>query len=230
MNDHIFGYWDDQMGKRPETPHTASQKSLMDRDGLDIWYVQDATHIHNGDDNEGSDIYTEDDISVWDVTLMDGLDEEQFPMKGWGRTDDESIVEYFNKQQEKDLVEFLQSKEYVSWQEEIAEREKIGDFRETKEKRFYGVVKVKKADLISPSEGQLMSYYMDYGFNTIEEVIKEYGEEEMLREWYVNANFTSDFILHRQDNNINHLDWDSETEDVEIISKEEWEDYNRWSW
>ena len=29
-------------------------------------------------DNEGSDIYTEDDISVWDSTLMDGLEEEEW--------------------------------------------------------------------------------------------------------------------------------------------------------
>lgn len=217
MSDHIFGYWDEPLGKEPETPHTASEKSLNDRDGVDIWYVQDATHIYNGDDNEGSDIYTEDDISVWDVTLLDGLD-------------DDVIVEHFTQQEEEDLIEFLQSDEYKSWQEEIAEREKIGDFRETKEKRFYGVVKVKKADLISPTEGQLMAYYIDYGFNTIEEVIKEYGEEEMLREWYNNTNFSSEFTLHRQDHNINHLDWDSESEDVEVISKEEWEDYNRWSW
>ena len=217
MSDHIFGYWDEPLGKEPETPHTASEKSLNDRDGVDIWYVQDATHIYNGDDNEGSDIYTEDDISVWDVTLLDGLD-------------DDVIVEHFTQQEEEDLIEFLQSDEYKSWQEEIAEREKIGDFRETKEKRFYGVVKVKKADLISPTEGQLMAYYIDYGFNTIEEVIKEYGIEEMLREWYNNTNFSSEFTLHRQDHNINHLDWDSESEDVEVISKEEWEDYNRWSW
>ena len=217
MSDHIFGYWDEPLGKEPETPHTASEKSLNDRDGVDIWYVQDATHIYNGDDNEGSDIYTEDDISVWDVTLLDGLD-------------DDVIVEHFTQQEEEDLIEFLQSDEYKSWQEEIAEREKIGDFRETKERRFYGVVKVKKADLISPTEGQLMSYYMDYGFNTIEEVIKEYGMEEMLREWYNNTNFTSEFTLHRQEQHINHLDWDSETEDVEVISKEEWEDYNKWSW
>lgn len=217
MSDHIFGYWDEPLGKEPETPHTASEKSLNDRDGVDIWYVQDATHIYNGDDNEGSDIYTEDDISVWDVTLLDGLD-------------DDVIVEHFTQQEEEDLIEFLQSDEYKSWQEEIAEREKIGDFRETKERRFYGVVKVKKADLISPSEGQLMAYYIDYGFNTIEEVIKEYGMEEMLREWYNNTNFTSEFTLHRQEQHINHLDWDSETEDVEVISKEEWEDYNKWSW
>ena len=229
MSDHIFGYWDEPLGKEPETHHTASQKSLNDRDGVDIWYVQDATRIYNGDDNEGSDIYTEDDISVWDVTLLDGLDEEQFPMKDWARGDDMNFHSMSQKEEE-DLVEFLQSDEYKSWQEEIAEREKIGDFRETKEKRFYGVVKVKKADLISPTEGQLMAYYIDYGFNTIEEVIKEYGKEEMLREWYNNTNFSSDFTLHRQDHNINHLDWDSETEDVEIISKEEWEDYKKWSW
>ena len=217
MSDHIFGYWDEPIGK-PDTPHTASQKSLNDRDGVDIWHIQDATHIHNGDD-----------ISDWDGTLMDGLDDEQFPLKEWARGD--GVVFHSMSQKEEDeFIEFLKSDEYASWQEETAEREKIGDFRETKEKRFYGVVKVKKADLISPSEGQLMSYYMDYGFNTIEDVIKEYGVEEMLREWYVNANFTSDFILHRQDQNINHLEWDSEMEDVEVISKDEWEDYNKWSW
>lgn len=30
------------------------------------------------EDNEGSDIYTEDDLKEWDVTLMDGLEEEKF--------------------------------------------------------------------------------------------------------------------------------------------------------
>jgi hypothetical protein len=29
------------------------------------------------EDNEGSDIYTEEDLSVWDSTLMDGLEEEE---------------------------------------------------------------------------------------------------------------------------------------------------------
>ena len=30
------------------------------------------------EDNEGSDIYTEDDLKEWDTTLMDGLEEEKF--------------------------------------------------------------------------------------------------------------------------------------------------------
>jgi hypothetical protein len=29
------------------------------------------------EDNEGSDIYTEEDLSVWDSTLMDGLEERR---------------------------------------------------------------------------------------------------------------------------------------------------------
>ena len=35
-------------------------------------------------DNEGSDIYTEDDISVWDSTLMDGLEDEKWEEKPKG--------------------------------------------------------------------------------------------------------------------------------------------------
>lgn len=221
MSDHIFGYWDEPLGKEPETPHTASEKSLNDRDGVDIWYQQDATHIYNGDDLE--------DFKDWDATLMDGLDDEEFPMKEWARGDDMNFHS-MSQQEENDLVEFLQSDEYKSWQEEIAEREKIGDFRETKEKRFYGVVKVKKADLISPSESELMSYYIDYGYNTIEEVIKDMGEEEMLREWYVNTNFTSEFVTHREDHNISYLDWDSESEEVEVISEDEWNDLKKYTW
>jgi hypothetical protein len=218
MSDHIFGYWDEPLGKESETPHTASEKSLNDRDGVDIWHLQDATHIHNGDD-----------ISDWDATLMDGLDDEQFPMKEWARPDD-VVFHSMSQQEENDFVEFLQSDEYVSWQEEIAIQEKIGDFRETKEKRFYGVVRVKKADLISPSESELMSYYIDYGYNTIEEVIKDMGEEEMLREWYVNTNFTSEFVTHREDHNISYLDWDSESEEVEAISEDEWNDLKKYTW
>ena len=217
MSDHIFGYWDEPIGK-PDTPHTASQKSLNDRDGVDIWHIQDATHIHNGDD-----------ISDWDGTLMDGLDDEQFPLKEWARPDD-VVFHSMSRKEEDEFIEFLKSDDYLSWQEEIAIREKIGGFRETKERRFYGVVKVRKADLLSPSESQLMSYYIDYGYNNIEEVLQAMGEEEMLREWYVNTNFTNDFITHRENQHINHLDWDSESEEVDVISEEEWNDYKKYSW
>jgi len=96
-------------------------------------------------------------------------------------------------------------------------------FGETKEKRFYGVAKVRKADLISPSESQLMSYYIDYGYTNIEEVIEDMGQQEMLREWYVNTNFTKDYQTHRENQNIHFIDWSSEYESVDVISQKDWE-------
>ena len=46
------------------------------------------------------------------------------------------------------------------------------------EKHYYAVVKVKKAELIKPSESQLMSYYIDYGYANVDEVIDDYGSIE----------------------------------------------------
>ena len=93
----------------------------------------------------------------------------------------------------------------------------------SKERKFYAVVKVRKAELIKPSESQLMSYYMDYGYTNIDDVVEDYGEEEMLREWYNNTNFTSEFQQHQEDSNIFPIDWDSEWEDVDIIDKKDWD-------
>ena len=100
----------------------------------------------------------------------------------------------------------------------------MSNFGETKEREFYAVVKVKKAELLKPSESQLMSYYMDYGYDNIDQVIEDYGIEEMLREWYNNTNFTSDFQEHQKKSNIFPIDWDSEWEQVDIIEKEDWEE------
>jgi len=94
---------------------------------------------------------------------------------------------------------------------------------ETKEKQFYGVVKVKKAELIKPSESQLMSYYIDYGYNNIDEVLEDMGTKEMLREWYNNTNFTSEFQEHQSKSNIFPIDWDSDWEEVDVIDKKDWE-------
>jgi hypothetical protein len=92
------------------------------------------------------------------------------------------------------------------------------------EKQFYAVVKVRKAELLKPTDAQLMSYYIDYGYNTIEEVVEDYGMEEMLREWYNNTNFTSEFGEHQHKSNIFPIDWDSDMEQVDIIAKEDWDE------
>jgi hypothetical protein len=93
-----------------------------------------------------------------------------------------------------------------------------------KNRQFYAVVKVKKAELINPSESQLMSYYMDYGYIKIEDVIEDYGEEGMLREWYNNTNFTQEFKSHQSSSRIFSIDWDSEWEQVDVVAKKDWND------
>jgi hypothetical protein len=197
MNDHIFGYWDDHVGDAEKNSKSTPIDML---------------------ENEGSDIYTEAelrDLKFWDVTLMDGLDEESW--------DD---LEYL-EQTYYDRIEFEKTTEFKNWQIEMMEDTKNC---ETKEKRFYGVVRVKKADLISPSESQLLNYYIDYGYNTISEILNDYTEDEMLREWYVNTNFTDEFSNYREAKNINSLEWDSEYEEVEVISEEEWNDFKKNTW
>jgi hypothetical protein len=52
----------------------------------------------------------------------------------------------------------------------------------------------------------------------------------MLREWYVNTNFTDEFSNYREAKNINSLEWDSEYEEVEVISEEEWNDFKKNTW
>lgn len=110
------------------------------------------------------------------------------------------------------------------WQKEILKRE-LGEekFDETKEKRFYGVVKSKKAEMVNPTESQILNHFMDYGYTTIQDIIRDYGEQDMLREWYINNKMCSEFYKARQEENIFHIDWDSEWETVEIVSKDTWE-------
>lgn len=169
MSDHIFGYWDDPIGKPIEPQHNASGKSLADRDGLEFHSL--------------------------------------------------------NEEEEKNLIEFLESDDYQDWQLEIMEREKIetSKMSETKDKQFYAVVDIRKVEIVSPSESQLMSYYRDYGYTNIDDVIEDYGEDEMIREWYNNTNWTEEFNTHREKNRIYWIDSDREYEEVTTIPKEEWE-------
>lgn len=146
---------------------------------------------------------------------MDGLDNQLW--------DDLEYLEHAYY----DRIEFEKTPQFINRQTEMMEDTKNC---ETKEKRFYGVVKVKKADLISPSESELLNYYIDYGYTTILDILNDYTEEEMLREWYVNTNFSDDFSKYREGKTIDNLDWDSEYEIVEIISEQEWVDFKKNAW
>ena len=55
------------------------------------------------DDNEGSDIYTEDDLSVWDVTLADGLDDVPYEDNQF-ETDVEDTKDEWDEDHALDLV------------------------------------------------------------------------------------------------------------------------------
>ena len=139
----------------------------------------------------------------------------------------------------KNLQDFLESDDYQQWQleimeneyrhwadtEELKQQQKIGDSKmsETKDKQFYAVIDVRKLELVSPTEGQLMSYYTDYGYTNIEDVINDYGKDEMIREWYNNTNWTEQFSEHREKSNIYWIDSEKEYEEVTMIPKEECE-------
>ena len=92
MNDHIFPYWDDdRLNQRDpgdeQQPHIPSQKSLDDRDNVELYIM----------------------------------------------SDDEA----------NDFVEFLQSDEYIKWQEELSEREN----KSSDERKFYAAALERAATL-----------------------------------------------------------------------------------
>tara|TARA_B110000285_G_scaffold208008_1_gene247836 strand:+ start:648 stop:956 length:309 start_codon:yes stop_codon:yes gene_type:complete len=92
------------------------------------------------------------------------------------------------------------------------------------EKHYYAVVKVKKAELIKPSESQLMSYYIDYGYKNIDAVLDTLGEAEMLREWYINTTTTSMGLDNLSLGGIHPIDWDSEYEQIDVIDQVDWQE------
>ena len=139
-------------------------------------------------------------------------------------------------EEQQELIDMLKEQEtgdvptLQEWQEEVLKKEvldknrgdeKFGDIKE--EARFYGVVKSKKAEMVNPTESQILNHFMDYGYTTIEDIIRDYGEQDMIREWYINNKMSSEFYKARQEENIFGIDWDSEWETVEVVSKDTWE-------
>ena len=76
------------------------------------------------EDNEGTDIYTEEDLSDWDSTLNDGLEDEE-----WDK--EEELNEKFKKASEryKELEDAIKSSSFSSWRKtkELNELEKQFD-------------------------------------------------------------------------------------------------------
>jgi hypothetical protein len=86
---------------------------------------------------------------------------------------------------------------------------------------------IKNTIAVAPTEEQLLAYYKDYGYETIEDILEEHGNgswEWVIREWFVNTNFTPEHLKHQQDNNIFRYNNDNDDEEVELIDDEDWED------
>lgn len=84
-------------------------------------------------------------------------------------------------------------------------------------------VHIKNVMVITPTEEQLLTFFNDYGLETIDEILDEFnGSWEMvLREWFVNTNFNPDFKQYLTDNNIFNFNSDNEDEKVQLMDDDE---------
>ena len=89
-------------------------------------------------DNEGSDIYTEEDLSVWDSTLMDGLEEEEFEDEDLTEPEievkmsGEPSLDMLSEDQPKPEEKLLNNPGISSWR-----KKKIRDYLDGKTKTYW---------------------------------------------------------------------------------------------
>ena len=86
------------------------------------------------------------------------------------------------------------------------------------------LVHVTTSFAVEPTEEQLLEFFKDYGYDTIEEILEEHGGgywPEVIREWFVNTHYFEEQPGNRE-KNILRYDSDSEDEKVIIIDDEEW--------
>lgn len=84
-------------------------------------------------------------------------------------------------------------------------------------------VHIKQVMVITPTEEQLLTFFNEYGLNTIEEILDEFNNswELVLREWFVNTNFNPDFKNYQVDNNIFRFNSDNEDDEVQLMTDQE---------
>jgi Skp family chaperone for outer membrane proteins len=103
---------------------------LRSKEGYDMY--------KDKEDNEGSDIYTEEDLSVWDSTLMDGLEEEEFEDEDLTEPEievkmsGEPSLDMLSKDQPKPEEKLLNNPGISSWR-----KKKIRDYLDGKTKTYW---------------------------------------------------------------------------------------------
>lgn len=81
---------------------------------------------------------------------------------------------------------------------------------------------------VAPTEKQLMEYYQQYGYETIEDALENFsGSWEMLiREWFNNTNYLPVMKDHQIEKNIYRVENNHDDEVVDLMDDEEWDEIN----
>ena len=88
------------------------------------------------------------------------------------------------------------------------------------------LIHIKHTMAVSPTEEQLLAYFKEYGYDTLDEVVEALGSWEMvIRDWFVNTNYSIDFKNYQNENSIFRFENDNEDEEVELIDSDEWEEF-----
>lgn len=88
------------------------------------------------------------------------------------------------------------------------------------------LIHLKHTMAVSPTEEQLLTYFKDYGYTTIEEIVDGCGSWEMaIRDWFVNTNHSIDFKNYQNQNSIFRFENDNEDEEIELVDDDEWDDF-----
>ena len=88
------------------------------------------------------------------------------------------------------------------------------------------LIHIKHTMAVSPTEEQLLAYFKDYGYDTLDEVVDALGSWEMvIRDWFVNTNYSIDFKNYQNENSIFRFENDNEDEEIELVDDDEWDDF-----
>ena len=88
------------------------------------------------------------------------------------------------------------------------------------------LIHIKHTMAVSPTEEQLLAYFKDYGYDTIDEALDALGSWEMvIRDWFVNTNYSIDFKNYQNENSIFRFENDNEDEEIELVDDDEWDDF-----
>ena len=87
------------------------------------------------------------------------------------------------------------------------------------------LVHVTTSFAVEPTEQQLLDFYKDYGYETIEDILEGHGGgewDEVIREWFVNTYYGQDYRELSEKKNILRYESENQDDEVEIVDEDEW--------